>query len=554
MRILIIEDDSLFSEILQTFLEDNGCATVVADTLSDARAALVATVFDFVLMDNHLPDGDGINFISTVKKLSKVPTPIMMITGEDNQNVMVNVFEQGADDYLVKPISLDLLWRKIQRVQNLYLKEAKLAEQRNELDKLLGQKNSEDELARYVYEHVASDSVSNKECVETYIRSSSTFSGDVFISETAPNGNRFVILADATGHGLAAAISILPLIATIKAMIRKGLSLAHIVYESNTKLCKELPDDRFVALIGLEINFHLEQISIFNGGMPDITTIATDGEIDFIKSNTMALGILEPDDFNAELVTLDYAPYKHIIIMSDGLIEQTDFAGEDYGIARFVDVISNVTEGDSIVDTVVSDFSDFNGIREVDDDLSICDLQIGQLAHRHKSERKKEEEPKTGKFSAAIQVSGSILTTTDIVGCLDCWMRSSDVEGDLRQRAFTVFAELISNAFDHGVLGLDSQLKNDIEGFAEYISLKEERMAQIKEDDLLEIDLVYEPETKQICFSIKDSGVGYDTDNVTGMKDEALSGRGLSLINKLCKEVIVHPPGNKTSVTIKREC
>ncbi|MEM0912815.1 MAG: response regulator, partial [Pseudomonadota bacterium] len=269
MRILIIEDDCLFSEILQTFLEDNGCSTILAGTLGDAKVVLSATVFDFILVDNHLPDGDGINFIDTIKCLVTLPTPIMMITGEDNQNVMAEVFEKGADDYLVKPISLDLLWLKIQRVQSLYIKEAKLADQRNELDRLLGQKNSEDELARYVYEHVASDSVSNNECVEFYGKSSSTFSGDVFISESAPNGNRFIILADATGHGLAAAISTLPLIATINAMIRKGLSLAHIVHEANTKLGKELPDDRFVALIGIEISFITQTLSVFNGGMPD---------------------------------------------------------------------------------------------------------------------------------------------------------------------------------------------------------------------------------------------------------------------------------------------
>ncbi len=554
MRILIIEDDSLFSEILQTFLEDNGCSTTVTGTLSDARAVLSATVFDFVLVDNHLPDGDGINFIDTIKSLSTIPTPIMMITGEDNQNVMADVFEKGADDFLVKPISLDLLWHKIQRVRSLYLKESKLADQRNELDRLLGQKNSEDELARYVYEHVIADSVMDKDCVETYIQSSSTFSGDVFVSDTAPNGNRFVILADATGHGLAAAISILPLIATLKAMIRKGLSLAHIVHEANTKLCKELPDDRFVALIGIEINFNSKTLSVFNGGMPEIVALRKDGDIDYFTSNTMALGILDPDDFDTDIVTKEYAPYKNILIISDGLIEQTDLAGEEYGFTRFINVIGTTPEGNSIITAVVDDFSDFNGIREVDDDISICDLQIGLLADKHQCDVKKEDSVKTGKFSASIQMSGGILTASDIVGCLDGVMRTSDVEGDLRQRSFTVFAELISNAFDHGILGLDSQLKNDIEGFADYIATKEERMGKITEDDSLEMHLVYEPTLQQIQFSIKDSGEGYDMDKVAGMKDDALSGRGIPLIDKLCKEVNVTPPGNSTSVTIKREC
>lgn len=190
MRILIVEDDALFAEILQTFVEDKNCTTIVAENLSAAKQQLASSVFHFVLLDNHLPDGDGINFIDTIRETSTVPIPVMMITGDDNQNLMFEALEKGADDFLVKPLSLDLLWQKMQRVHALYEKEAKLEMQAKSLEMLLNKQDQEEELARYVYEHVASKLQSETECVDTYLQSSSAFNGDVFICDTSPNGNR----------------------------------------------------------------------------------------------------------------------------------------------------------------------------------------------------------------------------------------------------------------------------------------------------------------------------------------------------------------------------
>ncbi|MGQ8366538.1 ATP-binding SpoIIE family protein phosphatase [Glaciecola sp. 1036] len=553
MRTLIIEDDSLFSEILQTFLEDHDCQTIVANTLAAARAHLSTSVFNFILLDNQLPDGNGLTFISEITDLLSTPTPVMMITAEDNQNVMADAFVRGADDFLIKPISLDLLWQKMQRVRALYSKEAELEEQTQRLEKLIDQREQEESLARYVYEHVAASLVHEEKCIDTYLQSSSTFNGDVFISETAPNGNRIIILADATGHGLAAAISILPLVTTIKAMIRKGLSLAHIVHEGNSKLGKELPDDKFVALAGIEINFNSRQCMIFNGGMPDIIALRHDGKIDRFSSNTMALGILDPDDFDPSITTCESHPYKNFVLYSDGIIEQCNKSGEEFGLERLLNCIKKNKNNESLVSRIINDFTVFNEIQELTDDLSLCDLQVDALFEKHLYERDFSEVKKSGKLSASIEMNGGLMASADIIGCFDSLMRCVDVIGDLRQRAFTVFAELISNALDHGVLGLDSKLKNDMSGFAEYLIAKEERLAAVKEVDALKMSFEYEPSTNHISFSISDTGSGYEVKAKSEMKDASLSGRGLSLINKLCSSVIVSPPGNKTEVTLKRE-
>jgi DNA-binding response OmpR family regulator len=552
MRILIIEDDALFGEILQTFLDEKGCNTLIAESIASAKVHLKASVFDFVLLDNHLPDGDGINFIPFIKELGYL-VPVMMITGEDNQIVMSDAFDKGADDFLIKPISVDLLWKKIERCRGLYDKEANLERQTKRLEKLVNQQEQEEQLARYVYEHVAATLAGETECVDTYIQSSSSFNGDVFICETAPNGNRFVILADATGHGLAAAISILPLVATIRAMIRKGLSLAHIVHEANKKLHVELPDDKFVTLIGVEINFHHQTLQLFNGGMPDVLALISNKTIERHPSTSMALGILDPEDFDPAIKTLDTGPINNLFFFSDGLIEQPNPLGDPFGMDRLMDILENYDNKEPIKSRVVNEFTVFNEMQELHDDLSMCDLQIGKLMDKHLYDERKENIIDHGRIVADISIEGGLVANADIVGCLDSLMRNVDMVGDLRQRAFTVFAELISNGLDHGILDLDSNLKNDFAGFAEYLQLKEERLENVPENAILGMKFVFTPSTNEIEFEITDSGKGYDMDKVADINDEKLSGRGVELINKLCTNVEVFAPGNKTKVNLKRD-
>lgn len=553
MRILIVEDDNLFAEILQTFLEDQNCACVVVNSLEKARLQIETTAFQFVLLDNHLPDGNGLHFIQVIKEMSLVPVPVMMVTADENQNVMSRAFSKGADEYIIKPVSLDLLWQKIQRVHELYAKEAKLEEQAKSLERLLDKQEQEEQLARYVYEHVSSNLITETECVDTYLQSSSSFNGDVFICDTAPNGNRFVILADATGHGLSAAISILPLVTTLKAMIRKGLSLAHMVHEANKKLCTELPDDKFVTLIGVEVNFHSKTLQLFNGGMPDVIAVNKNHQIKRHASTSLALGIMEPEDFDPGILCLETHELQNLFFFSDGLIEQQNLFGEAFGMQRVLDIIKDWDYSAPLLNLVVNYFTIFNEIGELQDDLSICDLQVAALMDKHMFADRYVKNRKSGKVTASLTIEGGIIADSDLVGAFDGLMQSIDVVGDLRQKAFTVFAELISNALDHGVLDLDSSLKDDFAGFAAYIEMKEERLLTLKESDKLDIVFSYEPQTNEIGFSIKDSGKGYDISAIANMNDGALSGRGMALINKLCKHVEVQVPGNFTSVRLKRE-
>ena len=550
MRILIIEDSSLFAEIIETFLVSKQCETKVSGSLQAAHEQLTASSFDFILLDNQLPDGNGIDILPFVKSLS-CKVPIMMITAEDDQALMSEAFEKGIDDFLVKPINLGLLWQKIQRCRNLYDQSEIVRLQTQELENLLEQRKQEDNLARYVYEYTSAPLANNTQYVDTYIRSSSSFNGDAFICNISPNGNQFVILADATGHSLAAAISILPLVSTIKAMINKGFSLADIIYEANKKLNIELPDNKFVAMIGIEIDLNKRELQLFNGGMPDVLLLKADHSSERYSSRSMALGILEPAVFDPKIVIISMEAISNLFFFSDGLIEQQNQAGSTFGMHRLLEVLERYDYKESLISCVVNEFTIFNDMAELLDDLSICDLQIQSLMDSCLYNIPKLIAADQGKITISLEIEGRLIANTNIVGLLDDIMRNADIAGDLRQRAFTVFAELINNGIDHGILNLDSKLKNEFSGFSEYMQLKEARLLDVGSNDKINMTFTFCPNTAQIDFEIIDSGQGFDMNQDKNISFDGLSGRGIDLVKKLCETVNIVAPGNKVIVNLK---
>jgi hypothetical protein len=267
----------------------------------------------------------------------------------------------------------------------------------------------------------------------------------------------------------------------------------------------------------------------------------------------MALGILDPEDFDPAIITLKTDKIRNLFFFSDGLIEQPDSDGNAFGMYRLLEIFKRYDYKESLVNQVFKQFTVFNNKAELLDDLSMCDLQVEALFDNHLHERKKQVSSSIGKITATFDIEGPLIASTDIVGCLDSIMANTDMVGDLRQRAFTVFAELVSNGLDHGILDLDSNLKNDFAGFADYLQLKEDRLENIGENAKLSMKFAYCPDTHEIDFEILDTGKGFDINDVKEVDDNALSGRGIKLIKKLCETVEVVSPGNKTLINLKRD-
>lgn len=115
MKILLLEDDKLFNETLEDFLEEEGFDVFVALDPYTALDIAYDHKFDLYLFDVNLPYESGFDLLEKLRS-AEDQTPTIFLTSRDDKESMVEGFTRGADDYMKKPIDLDELLLRIEAV------------------------------------------------------------------------------------------------------------------------------------------------------------------------------------------------------------------------------------------------------------------------------------------------------------------------------------------------------------------------------------------------------------------------------------------------------
>ncbi len=115
MNILLLEDDSLLGECARVGLMQRGFSLEWAMDISSAKQMLNTNKFDCLLLDLGLPDGDGLEFLKGIRSKQNL-LPTIIITARYAVEEKIRGLEYGADDFVVKPYSLDELAARIKAV------------------------------------------------------------------------------------------------------------------------------------------------------------------------------------------------------------------------------------------------------------------------------------------------------------------------------------------------------------------------------------------------------------------------------------------------------
>ncbi|CAD5248643.1 MULTISPECIES: response regulator transcription factor [Halomonadaceae] len=116
VRILLVEDELQLAETLRAVLERERFVVDHADRLATAREALMLASFDLVLLDRTLPDGDGLSLVPAMRA-SNPGLPIIVLSASGEVSDRVVGLDEGADDYLIKPFSLDEMLARIRAIR-----------------------------------------------------------------------------------------------------------------------------------------------------------------------------------------------------------------------------------------------------------------------------------------------------------------------------------------------------------------------------------------------------------------------------------------------------
>lgn len=117
-KILAIDDDRIFSLLISKKLGETNMEVELAPSAASAREKVQLFVPDLIILDVHLPDENGVNFVKELKRLCP-NAPIIMVSSSGDTQHIVNAIQYGASDYIQKPVIMSELLEKIQKLLEL---------------------------------------------------------------------------------------------------------------------------------------------------------------------------------------------------------------------------------------------------------------------------------------------------------------------------------------------------------------------------------------------------------------------------------------------------
>src|SRR5689334_1454222 len=112
MKLLVVEDDRMLSELIRRALVEDGFSVDVAADGEQAEIVAFVNDYDAIVLDLVLPGTSGLQLVQRLRREGRA-TPILILTGRRAKQDVVRGLDVGADDYLTKPFDLDELKARI---------------------------------------------------------------------------------------------------------------------------------------------------------------------------------------------------------------------------------------------------------------------------------------------------------------------------------------------------------------------------------------------------------------------------------------------------------
>ena len=334
LRILLVEDDDVDRRRVHRNVRRAGVALTIADADSVARAKemLARESYDCAVVDYTLPDGTALDVLAFLGEHER-PTPLVVLTGGDDDARAFEALKLGAEDYL----------RKDESTAEVLLRAIRYAIERHRLRRELSQTNArlqrELEIGGNIQTAIL-PRVIEARGLELFARMqpATEVGGDYYDVLPAADGC-WIGIGDVAGHGMSAAVIMLMVQSSIASLCRKspGARPSEIVATLNEVLLENIRnrmgESEHVTLTLLR--FHHDGNVLFAGAHEDIVVLrAHDGHSETIPTTGTWLGARH----GVEDVTTDglihLEPGDIMLLYSDGLIEAQNAAGEAFGLAR----------------------------------------------------------------------------------------------------------------------------------------------------------------------------------------------------------------------------
>ncbi|MBF0572331.1 MAG: SpoIIE family protein phosphatase [Desulfamplus sp.] len=575
MKILVVEDEVFSRNKLQKIMESFGECEAVENGEDALRAAVSQNPPDLILLDIMMPGMDGYEVCERLKSnpLTK-EIPVIFLSAHTEIDEKTKGFEKGAVDFITKPFHKAEAKARVQTHltlkamrEDLRAKNIVLADQVKEIqektEKLrvineqLARRNKEmveeQEFAQKVFTNIIDPCFLNTVNIKYLISPMSLFNGDILLVEQNLSGRQVIMLGDFTGHGLRAALGAIPVADIFRTMLAKGFALEEIVSEVNQKLKIILPTGLFFCACFIEIDIIKNRLLVWNGGLPDLLLYREkQGIAARVQSSNPPLGIISPSKFNNSMQILDIKPNDRIYIYSDGLIERENEKHELFGQERIEQCFAENIVPDRLFEELLESVNAFSAGNPQNDDITIIEAFCNFTEYMNKPKPLFKQTGQTDlmRWKVELDIDATVLRNTDPIPILTQFAINIPEFEKHKSYLFTIIQELLTNSIDHGVLYMDSSLKNKPDGFAQYYQTRKKALTALEKGWIkVNMEHVLTEKGGKIILIIKDSGSGFDYTKELLRSNEPnpsiFYGRGINIVRSLCDTLTYFGNGNK---------
>lgn len=547
MTVLVVDDTANNVTITSQVVKRMGHRPIVARSGEEALATFLAESPDMILMDVMMPGMGGLEATRQIRQAASGRwLPILMVTALSREDEILKGLSAGADDYLTKPLSLPVLQAKIQVFQRIVALQQALARQAAELATYYRQAEEERRLGAQLMEYMVNRDGLNDPALRHCIVPAWHFSGDLIAAAHTPGKCHHIMLSDGMGHGLPAAMATLPQFDAFYAMTELGYGIGRIAEVMNSRMHAMMPQGRFAALTLVSINPVTVTIEVWNGGNPPPCLIDASGKlVKLWKSRHVPLGLLPPEEFSAEVEVFSYDEGCQLFLWSDGLTEAENAHGEQFGAERAHANLESAEPAHRF-DALLQALHD-HCVGKPADDIAVLMVTIaapGTVMQTPVQTAGAESGSEGLRMSYHFEAPD--LKSLDVVPALFGVIEQIAAIREHAGQIFLILSELVSNALDHGLLGLDSSLKTSSEGFATYAARRQNALKEIQEGFIdIGIEIVRRDRRRMLKISVRDSGPGFDWAALSRAPEAGLHGRGIELVRRLSHEVEYVGTGNE---------
>lgn len=393
-RVLLVDDSRLQRRILSASLARDGYDVMEASSGFEALEICKTKYPDLVLSDWMMPGMDGLAFCKAFRDLpSETYGYFILLTSSSEKADVVKGLENGADDFLIKPVNAHELRARISAGDRILQMQGQLHEKNRLISEtleklqtahealnndLIAAKRLQESLIPKRYEEFETGSIS------LFLQSSGHVGGDL-VGHFRVNTHRIGVFAfDVSGHGVSSALMTARLAGYLSATSRdQNIALyprsdgsfdvlppATVVSKLNELFLQDVETELYFTMVLADIDLRTGQVIMTQAGHPHPYVLQPNGKVDPLGEGGLPVGLLPAAGFDQFDFKLQ--PGDRLIILSDGASECAGSDGELLGEDGLVDLLINLKtlRSDAMLETLVWQLKEFSGSMDLGDDVS----------------------------------------------------------------------------------------------------------------------------------------------------------------------------------------